>query len=57
MPDKLVGAVVRRSTIAEMQANIASAEELGVHAAWMTDGGASLDSLTAFAASAAAVGS
>jgi len=56
MPDKLVGAAVRGSTIAEIQANIARAEELGVHAAWMTAGGASLDSLTAFAASAAAVG-
>ncbi len=54
MPDRLVGAAVRGSTIAEVQANIARAEELGVHAAWMTTGGASLDSLTCFAASAAA---
>ena len=54
MPDKLVGAAVRGSTIAEVQANIARAEELGVHAVWMTTGGASLDSLTCFAASAAA---
>ena len=53
MPDKLVGAAVRGSTIAEVQANILRAEELGVHAAWMTTGGASLDSLTCFAASAA----
>ena len=53
MPDKLVGASVRGSTIAEVQANILRAEELGVHAAWMTAGGASLDSLTCFAASAA----
>ena len=54
MPDKLVGAAVRGSTIAEVQANILRAEELGVHAAWMTTGGASLDSLTCFAASAGA---
>ena len=57
MPDKLVGAAVRGSTIAEVQANIARAEELGVHAAWMTTGGASLDSLTCFAAASAATNS
>ncbi|MDE0720587.1 MAG: LLM class flavin-dependent oxidoreductase [Dehalococcoidia bacterium] len=57
MPDKLIGAAVRGSTISEVQANIARAEELGVHAAWMTTGGASLDSLTCFAASAAATDS
>jgi F420-dependent oxidoreductase-like protein len=54
MPDKLVGAAVRGNTIAEVQGQIQRAEELGVHAAWMTSGGASLDSMTCFAASAAA---
>ncbi|MDA1129726.1 MAG: LLM class flavin-dependent oxidoreductase [Chloroflexi bacterium] len=53
MPEKLVGTAVRGSTIAEVQRNILRAEELGVHAAWMTAGGASLDSLTCFAATAA----
>ena len=54
MPDKLVGVAVRGNTIAEVQGQIQRAEELGVHAAWMTSGGTSLDSMTCFAASAAA---
>ena len=54
MPDQLVGAAVRGSTISEVQTNIARAEKLGLNAAWMTTGGASLDSLTCFAASAGA---
>ena len=54
MPDQLVGAAIRGSTISEVQTNIARAEELGLNAAWMTTGGASLDSLTCFAASAGA---
>ena len=54
MPDQLVGAAIRGSTISEVQTNIARAEELGINAAWMTTGGASLDSLTCFAASAGA---
>ena len=54
MPDQLVGAAVRGRTISEVQTNIARAEELGLNAAWMTTGGASLDSLTCFAASAGA---
>ena len=53
MAEKLVGVAVRGNTIAEVQGNIQRAEELGIHAAWMTAGGASLDSLTCFAASAA----
>ena len=52
MVEKLVGTAVNGSTIAEIQAKIQRAEELGIHAAWMTTGGASLDSLTCFAASA-----
>ncbi len=54
MAEKLVGTAIRGSTIAEIQGNIQRAEELGIHAAWMTAGGASLDSITCFAASAAA---
>jgi len=54
MAEKLVGTAVRGNTIAEVQGNIQRAEELGIHAAWMTAGGASLDSMTCFAASAAA---
>ena len=54
MAEKLVGTAVTGSTITEIQAKIQRAEELGVHAAWMTSGGASLDSMTCFAASAAA---
>ena len=53
MAEKLVGTAVTGSTITEIQAKIQRAEELGIHAAWMTTGGASLDSLTCFAASAA----
>jgi len=52
MAEKLVGTAVNGSTIAEVQGKIQRAEDLGVHAAWMTTGGASLDSLTCFAASA-----
>lgn len=52
MAEKLVGTAVNGSTIAEVQGKIQRAEELGVHAAWMTTGGANLDSLTCFAASA-----
>jgi len=54
MTYKLVGVAVKGGTIAEVQSNIQRAEELGIHAAWMTSGGASLDSMTCFAASAAA---
>ena len=54
MAEKLVGAAVKGNTIAEVQGNIQRAEELGIHAAWMTAGGVSLDSITCFAASAAA---
>ncbi|MBO19595.1 MAG: LLM class flavin-dependent oxidoreductase [Chloroflexi bacterium] len=57
MTDKLVGTAVRGSTIGEVMANINRAEELGVHAAWMTTGGASLDSMTCFAAAAASTSS
>ena len=57
MAEKLVGTAVTGGTITEIQAKIQRAEELGIHAAWMTTGGASLDSLTCFAASAAGTNS
>ena len=52
MAEKLVGVAVSGPTIREIQAMILRAEELGIHAAWMTTGGARPDSITAFAASA-----
>ena len=53
MADKLVGVAVGGAGIREIQAMILRAEELGIHAAWMTTGGARPDSITAFAATAA----
>ena len=52
MADRLVGVAVGGPTIREIQAMILRAEELGIHAAWMTTGGARPDSITAFAATA-----
>ena len=52
MADKLVGVAVGGAGIREIQAMILRAEELGIHAAWMTTGGARPDSMTAFAATA-----
>ena len=53
MAERLVGVAVSGPTIREIQAMILGAEELGIHAAWMTTGGARPDSITAFAATAA----
>ena len=53
MAERLVGVAVGGPTIREIQAMILRAEELGIHAAWMTTGGARPDSITAFAATAA----
>ncbi len=53
MVDKLVGVAVGGAGIREIQAMILRAEELGIHAAWMTTGGARPDSITVFAATAA----
>ena len=53
MAEKLVGVAVGGAGIREIQAMILRAEELGIHAAWMTTGGARPDSITAFAATAA----
>ena len=52
MAERLVGVAVSGPTIREIQAMILRAEELGIHAAWMTTGGARPDSITAFAATA-----
>ena len=52
MAEKLVGVAVSGARIQDIQRMIVRAEELGIHAAWMTTGGARPDSITAFAASA-----
>jgi F420-dependent oxidoreductase-like protein len=52
MPDKLIGVAVRGNTAHELLAMIEQAEQLGIHAAWMTTGGARPDSITVFAAAA-----
>jgi F420-dependent oxidoreductase-like protein len=52
MSDQLLGIAVRGNQVQEMLAMIAQAEQLGIHAAWMTTGGARLDSITVFAAAA-----
>ena len=52
MAQKLVGVAVGGAGIREIQTMILRAEELGIHAAWMTTGGARPDSMTAFAATA-----
>ena len=53
MAEKLVGVAVGGANIGEIQSMILRAEELGIHAAWMTTGGARPDSMTCFAATAA----
>lgn len=52
MQHRLIGVAVRGNTAQEVLAMIEQAEQLGIHAAWMTTGGARLDSLTMFAAAA-----
>ena len=52
MAEKLIGVAVAGTGIRDIQAMILRAEELGIHAAWMTTGGARPDSMTAFAATA-----
>jgi F420-dependent oxidoreductase-like protein len=52
MPDQLIGIAVRGNKANEVLAMIEQAEQLGIHAAWMTTGGARLDSITVFAAAA-----
>ena len=52
MPHRLLGVAVRGDKTGEVLTQIEQAEQLGLHAAWMTTGGARLDSLTIFAAAA-----
>ena len=52
MQNQLIGVAVRGNKVTEMLAMIEQAEQLGIHAAWMTTGGARPDSLTIFAAAA-----
>jgi F420-dependent oxidoreductase-like protein len=52
MSQKLIGVAVRGDDASELVDTIEQAERLGIHAAWMTTGGARLDSITVFAAAA-----
>jgi F420-dependent oxidoreductase-like protein len=52
MSQKLIGVAVRGNKANEVLDMIERAEQLGIHAAWMTTGGARLDSITTFAAAA-----
>jgi len=52
MSQKRVGVAVGGDKVTEVLAAIERAEQLGIQAAWMTTGGARLDSLTTFAAAA-----
>lgn len=52
MSDQRIGVAVRGNHVSEILDTIDRAEELGIHAAWMTTGGARLDSITVFAAAA-----
>src|SRR5262245_31980442 len=52
MPHRLLGVAVRGDKPPEVLALIEQAEQLGLHAVWMTTGGARLDSITIFAAAA-----
>jgi alkanesulfonate monooxygenase SsuD/methylene tetrahydromethanopterin reductase-like flavin-dependent oxidoreductase (luciferase family) len=47
-----IGVAIGGANIREVQPAIERAEELGVDAVWMTTGGARLDSITTFAATA-----
>jgi len=52
MPSRLLGVAIRGDKAREVLTRIEQAEQLGLHAAWMTTGGARLDSMTIFAAAA-----
>lgn len=56
MSDNLIGVAVGGTTVDGVLSAIQRAEELGIHAVWMTTGGARLDSLTTFAAAAVKTG-
>ena len=52
MSENLIGVAIASSRVEEVQKAIQHAEQVGIQAAWMTTGGARLDSITAFAAAA-----
>ncbi len=52
MDGKLIGLAVGGNKVSDVQAAIEQAEKVGIQAAWMTTGGARLDSITTFAAAA-----
>ena len=52
MSEKLIGVAVSGSNSDEILGRIERSEQAGIPAVWMTTGGASLDSITAFAAAA-----
>lgn len=52
MSEKVIGVAVSGSRVDDVLAAIQRAEQLGIQAAWMTTGGARLDSITTFAAAA-----
>ena len=52
MSQKRVGVAVGGDKVNDVLAAIERAEQLGIQAAWMTTGGARLDSITTFAAAA-----
>ena len=52
MNGTVIGVAIGGAKIKEVQTAIERAEELGIDAVWMTTGGARLDSITAFAATA-----
>ncbi len=52
MSEQRIGVAVRGNDMNEILDMIEQAEQLGIQAAWMTTGGARLDSITAFAAAA-----
>jgi len=49
MSENLIGVAVTGATVKDVHATIERAEELGIGGAWLTTGGARLDSLTVFA--------
>ena len=57
MSDKLIGVAVTGARAQDVNATIQQAEALGVGGAWLTTGGARIDSLTVFAAAAEKTGS
>ena len=52
MSDKLIGVAVSGATTEQVLGRIERSDQAGIPAAWMTTGGARLDSLTVFAAAA-----